>query len=85
MYDFLACRAIDFFRQLTGNEDLSITLAKKNIRQESLFAPAEVYITLVFDPLPSAISYVDVRNVSQAVAIVAGAEDGRICTACRVE
>ncbi len=53
MYDFLACRAIDFFRQLTGNEDLSITLAKKNIRQESLFAPAEVYITLVFDPLPS--------------------------------
>jgi len=50
MYDFLARRAIEFFDQLSGNEDLSITLAKKNIRQESLFAPAKVYINLSFEP-----------------------------------
>ncbi|MCW1735431.1 alpha-2-macroglobulin family protein [Anaerorudis cellulosivorans] len=50
MYDFLTRRAIDFFKQLSGNEDLSITLVKKNIQQELLFAPAEVYINLPFDP-----------------------------------
>jgi hypothetical protein len=50
MYDFLARRAIEFFSGLSGNEDLSVTLAKKNIRQELLFAPTEVYVKLAFDP-----------------------------------
>lgn len=52
MYDFLARRAIEQYGQLTGDEDLSRTLAGKQIAPESLFAPAERYVQLPFNPQP---------------------------------
>ncbi|MDO5523677.1 MAG: hypothetical protein Q4G48_06485 [Bacteroidia bacterium] len=50
MYDFLARRAIEFFRQIDEEADLSRSLAKKNITQQSLFAPANEFVQLNFDP-----------------------------------
>lgn len=50
MYDFLALRAIEIFGQIETSEDLSRTLAKKNISQQSLFAPAEEFVKLNFNP-----------------------------------
>lgn len=52
MYDFLTLRAIEFFRQIDEDADLSRSLAKKNITQQSLFAPANEFIKLNFDPQP---------------------------------
>src|SRR5690554_6870220 len=52
MYDFVARRAIELFSQIESDEDLSRTLAKKNIPQQSLFAPADKYAALTFDPQP---------------------------------
>lgn len=52
MYDFLAHRAIKFSGQITQDEDLSRLLARKNISQASLFAPAGEFINLSFDPSP---------------------------------
>lgn len=52
MYDFLALRAIEFFRQIDEDADLSRSLAKKNITQQSLFAPANEFVKLNFDPQP---------------------------------
>ena len=52
MYDFLALRAIEFFRQIDEDADLSRSLAKKNITQQSLFAPAGEFVKLNFDPQP---------------------------------
>ena len=52
MYDFLALRAIEFFRQIDEDTDLSRSLAKKNITQQSLFAPANEFVKLNFDPQP---------------------------------
>lgn len=50
MYDFLARRAIELSGQIEQSEDLTRTLAKKNISQESLFSPADEYVKLSFDP-----------------------------------
>lgn len=52
LYDFLARRAIEQYGRMEGDEDLSRTLAKKQIAPESLFAPAETYVRLSFDPQP---------------------------------
>lgn len=53
MYDFLARRAIEIFRQIASDEDLSRTLTRKNIPLSSLFAPAEQFVEITFDPQPS--------------------------------
>jgi len=53
MYDFLARRAIEIFRQIASEEDLSRTLARKNIPLSSLFAPAEQFVEINFNPQPS--------------------------------
>jgi len=53
MYDFLARRALEIFRQIAAEEDLSRTLTRKNIPLPSLFAPAEQFAKLTFDPQPS--------------------------------
>ncbi|MDD4778517.1 MAG: alpha-2-macroglobulin family protein [Fermentimonas sp.] len=50
MYDFLARRAIDLFRQIDSDEDLSRTLAKKNISSDSLFLSSEVFTGINFNP-----------------------------------
>lgn len=50
LYDFLARRAIEFFGQVDTGEDLSYTLAKRNITQESLFSPVEDFVKLPFNP-----------------------------------
>lgn len=52
MYDFLVRRAVDFFSQISENVDLSRSLAKKSITRQSLFAPANEFIKLNFDPEP---------------------------------
>lgn len=52
MYDFLTLRAIEFFSQVGEDMDLSRSLAKKNITQQSLFAPAGEFVKLNFDPQP---------------------------------
>jgi len=52
MYDFLARRAIEFFSQIDSDEDMSRTLAKKSIPLPSLFAPADRYVALSFNPQP---------------------------------
>lgn len=52
MYDFLVLRAIEFFKQIDENTDLSRSLAKKNIAQQSLFAPANEFVKLNFSPQP---------------------------------
>ncbi|MDR1743877.1 MAG: hypothetical protein LBR48_08710 [Dysgonamonadaceae bacterium] len=52
MYDFLALRAIDCFSQLNAGEDLSRTLAKKEISEESLFEPISRFVNLPFNPTP---------------------------------
>lgn len=52
MYDFLARRAIEIFRQIASDEDLSRTLTRKNIPLSSLFAPAEQFVEITFDPQP---------------------------------
>lgn len=52
MYDFLSRRAIDIFNQIDFDEDLSRTLAKKNIPLPSLFAPADKYAAHSFDLQP---------------------------------
>ena len=52
LYDFLARRAIEVFSQMENDEELSRSLAKKHIPQPSLFAPAEKYVRLNFDPQP---------------------------------
>ena len=53
MYDFLARRALDVFKQIDADEDVSRVLARKNITQQSLFAPADEFVKLPFDPQPS--------------------------------
>ena len=53
MYDFLARRAIEIFRQIASEEDLSRTLARKNIPLSLLFAPAEQFVEISFNPQPS--------------------------------
>ena len=53
MYDFLARRAIEIFSQIVSDEDLSHTLAGKDITLESLFRPAEEFVKLPFDPQPN--------------------------------
>lgn len=50
MFDFLALRAIGLFPQISDNDALSKTLAKKQISQESLFAPVNQFIGLSFNP-----------------------------------
>ena len=50
MYDFLIRRAIELSGQIDPDEDLSRMLARKNISQESLFAPADEFVKLSFDP-----------------------------------
>ncbi|MDD3787711.1 MAG: MG2 domain-containing protein, partial [Petrimonas sp.] len=52
MYDFLTRRAIEFFSQINEDADLSTSLARKNITQQSLFAPASEFVKLSFDPQP---------------------------------
>lgn len=52
MYDFLARRAIEFFGQISEDADLSRSLAKKNISQQSLFSPSDEFVKLNFDPQP---------------------------------
>ncbi len=52
MYDFLALRAIEILQQMDENTDLSRSLAKKNITQQSLFAPANEFVKLNFNPQP---------------------------------
>ena len=53
MYDFLANRAIEIFRQIETDEDLSRTLSRKNIQPALLFSPADEFVSLSFNPQPS--------------------------------
>jgi|AGTN01.3.fsa_nt_gi Large extracellular alpha-helical protein len=53
MYDFLARRAVDIFSQIDTGDELSRSLARKNIPQQSLFAPADEFVELSFDPQPT--------------------------------
>ena len=53
MYDFLANRAIEIFRQIETDEDLSRTLARKDITPSLLFSPADEFVSLSFNPQPS--------------------------------
>lgn len=53
MYDFLTRRAIDLFRQIDTDEDLSSTLAKKNIPTDLLFNSYDKFVEINFDPQPS--------------------------------
>lgn len=53
MYDFLTNRAIEIFKQMETDGDLSRTLTRKNITPSSLFAPANDFVSLSFDPQPS--------------------------------
>lgn len=50
MYDFLIRRALELYGQIDSDEDLSRALARKNIPQESLFAPADEFVKLSFTP-----------------------------------
>ena len=50
MYDFLALRAIEQYEQLESDEDMSRTLARRELTPASLFAPADAYIHLPIDP-----------------------------------
>jgi uncharacterized protein YfaS (alpha-2-macroglobulin family) len=52
MYDFLMRRAIELSGQIDQGADLSRILARKNISQQSLFAPADEFAKLSFDPQP---------------------------------
>lgn len=52
MYDFLARRAIELFRQIQSDEDLSRTLSHHHIAIESLFTPAAHYTGITFNPQP---------------------------------
>lgn len=52
MYDFLAKRAIDTYAYIITDEDLSVSLAKKNIPEEKLFSSVEEFITLNFNAKP---------------------------------
>jgi len=53
MYDFLANRAIEIFRQIETDEDLLRTLTRKNITPSSLFSPADEFVSISFNPQPS--------------------------------
>lgn len=53
MFDFLANRAIELFKQIDTDEDLSRVLARKNISPASLYAPSEDFVRLSFDPHPA--------------------------------
>lgn len=53
MYDFLVRRTIELSGQIDPDEDMSRLLARKNISQESLFAPADEFVKLPFDPQPT--------------------------------
>ena len=50
MYDFLALRAIEQYGQLESDEDMSRTLARRELTPASLFVPADAYIHLPIDP-----------------------------------
>lgn len=52
MYDFLMRRAIELSGQIDQGADLSRILARKNISQQSLFAPADEFVELSFEPQP---------------------------------
>lgn len=52
MYDFLERRTIELSGQIDQDEDLSRALVRKNISQESLFATADKFVNLPFDPQP---------------------------------
>lgn len=53
MCDFLMRRAIGQSLQIGQEEDLGRLLTKKNIQQKSLFAPADKFVKLSFDPQPA--------------------------------
>ena len=50
MYDFLSRRAIELFRQIDTDEDLSRTLRRKGIVPDSLFTSADKFIGISFNP-----------------------------------
>jgi hypothetical protein len=50
IYDFLANRAIEIFRQIETDGDFSRTLTRKNITLASLFSPADEFVSLSFSP-----------------------------------
>jgi hypothetical protein len=52
MYDFLMRRAIELSGEIDSGEDLSRVLARKNIAREALFATADEFMKLPFDPRP---------------------------------
>ncbi|MDR0422331.1 MAG: hypothetical protein LBH72_04885 [Proteiniphilum sp.] len=52
MYDFLIRRAIELSGQIDSDEELSRLPARKNITPEALFAPADEFVKLPFDPRP---------------------------------
>jgi hypothetical protein len=53
MYDFLMRRTIELSGEIDSDEDLSYVLARKNIAREALFAPANEFVKLPFDPQPA--------------------------------
>lgn len=50
MYDFLALRAIEFYKEIEGDLDLSRSLATKNISPKELFVSASEFVKLNFNP-----------------------------------
>ncbi len=52
MYDFLALRAINFYKEIEGDIDLSRSLATKSISLKELFVSANEFINLNFNPQP---------------------------------
>ncbi len=52
MYDFLARRSLELFKQMQGNEDVSRLLAEKGITMKELFLPVEQFVKLPFEPQP---------------------------------
>jgi hypothetical protein len=72
MYDFLMRRAIELSGQIDQDEDLSRALARKNISQESLFAPAVEFVTLPFDPQPQEQGLWTLENYRKHLALLLG-------------
>jgi uncharacterized protein YfaS (alpha-2-macroglobulin family) len=53
MFDFLAKRAIELYDMFDKNDNITSDLARKNISLTSLYAPAEEFVALTFDPQPT--------------------------------
>lgn len=53
MFDFLMRRALELSGKIVPDEELSRTLARKNIAQTDLFADADRFVRLNFNPQPS--------------------------------